>query len=98
MTSASVLTEPLKSPQDKRHYRLVKLQNGLTALLISDPEMAHGFRIGENGEEGALQETAGDCTGSEDSDDDELQSKGDDMDDEQDEDYSDEVISDSSWS
>lgn len=29
----------LQSPNDKKHYRLVQLANGLTALLIHDPEI-----------------------------------------------------------
>ena len=33
----------LKSPQDKRLYRRMVLANGLEALLISDPEMAHSL-------------------------------------------------------
>ena len=35
--------EILKSPQDKRLYRRIVLANGLEALLISDPEMAHSL-------------------------------------------------------
>ena len=29
--------EVVKSPADQKHYKLIKLQNGLTALLIHDP-------------------------------------------------------------
>lgn len=29
----------IKSPNDKRLYRLIELENGLTALLIHDPEI-----------------------------------------------------------
>lgn len=29
---------PVKSPEDKREYRVVTLANGLTALLVSDPD------------------------------------------------------------
>ena len=29
----------IKSPNDKRLYRLIKLENGLTALLIHDPDI-----------------------------------------------------------
>ncbi|GBP39358.1 Nardilysin [Eumeta japonica] len=32
-----VLTEPIKSESDKKVYRTIRLENGLTALLISDP-------------------------------------------------------------
>ena len=55
-TAAS--TEILKSPQDKRLYRRIVLANGLDALLISDPEMAHSLaederQDGEEEDEGA---------------------------------------------
>ncbi len=36
MVSASV---PIQSPHDKKLYRHIRLSNGLTALLISDPEI-----------------------------------------------------------
>ncbi|XP_072934392.1 nardilysin-like [Epargyreus clarus] len=32
-----VLPEPIKSISDKKHYKTIRLENGLTALLISDP-------------------------------------------------------------
>ena len=31
--------EPIKSPNDKKHYRYLSLPNGLTVLLIHDPEI-----------------------------------------------------------
>lgn len=37
---AITLPEPVKSPQDKRLYRHIKLPNQLDVLLIEDPEMA----------------------------------------------------------
>jgi hypothetical protein len=40
---SAATAEILKSPQDKRLYRRVVLANGLEALLISDPEMAHSL-------------------------------------------------------
>ncbi len=48
-SSASV--EILKSPQDQRLYRRVVLANGLEALLISDPEMAHSLAEDEQQED-----------------------------------------------
>ena len=35
-----VCPEMLVSPEDKRSYRLISLENGLTALLVHDPEIA----------------------------------------------------------
>ncbi|KOB70583.1 putative metalloendopeptidase [Operophtera brumata] len=32
-----VLSEPIKSEADKKNYKTIQLENGLTALLISDP-------------------------------------------------------------
>ncbi|KAM3963851.1 nardilysin [Aphomia sociella] len=32
-----VLAEPIKSESDKKNYKTIRLENGLTALLISDP-------------------------------------------------------------
>jgi len=43
--------EILKSPQDQRLYRRVVLANGLEALLISDPEMAHSLAEDEQQED-----------------------------------------------
>ena len=37
MTSVDVI--PVKSPNDKKLYKHVRLSNGLTVLLISDPEI-----------------------------------------------------------
>ena len=36
-----ILETPKKSPADKKEYRALRLQNGLTALLISDMEGAN---------------------------------------------------------
>ena len=41
--AAGTPAEILKSPQDKRLYRRIVLANGLEALLISDPDMAHSL-------------------------------------------------------
>ena len=38
---------PASSPEDKRQYRRVVLGNGLTALLVHDPEARPGFEGGE---------------------------------------------------
>ena len=38
---------PASSPEDKRQYRRVVLGNGLTALLVHDPEVRPGFEGGE---------------------------------------------------
>ena len=40
LSMAITLPEPVKSPQDKRVYRHIKLSNQLDVLLIEDPEMA----------------------------------------------------------
>ncbi|KAI5642593.1 insulinase (Peptidase family m16) domain-containing protein [Phthorimaea operculella] len=32
-----VLPQPIKSESDRKHYKTIRLENGLTALLISDP-------------------------------------------------------------
>eukprot|EP00793_Prasinoderma_coloniale_P000746 PRCOL_00003896-RA len=44
-------TVPISSPEDKREYRRIVLPNGLTALLIHDPEMAAGGASGEDDDE-----------------------------------------------
>lgn len=33
-----------KSPSDKKSYRIIQLENGLTALLIHDPAVAAGLQ------------------------------------------------------
>ena len=37
MSSVEVLETPVKSENDKKSYRVIRLENGLKALLISDP-------------------------------------------------------------
>lgn len=39
----------VQSPQDKREYRRLKLDNGLDVLLIHDPEMANALE-GQDGD------------------------------------------------
>lgn len=60
-TKPVVFTTP---PKDKKLYRRVTLQNGLLAILISDPEMAHQTAGGS--ESGSEADTSEDEGGSED--------------------------------
>ena len=46
---AVTLDEPRKSPQDKKLYRRLRLDNGLDVLLINDPEMQAGECTHANG-------------------------------------------------
>lgn len=38
MQSVSILDQPVKGLLDKREYRVIELENGLRATLVSDPE------------------------------------------------------------
>jgi 3-methyladenine DNA glycosylase AlkC len=55
--AVSAVEAPVKSPQDKKLYRRLRLSNGLDVLLVSDPEMqasaedAHGDDEGHDEEE-----------------------------------------------
>lgn len=42
------LPEPVKSPQDKRLYRRIRLDNQLDVLLIEDPEIQSGHKEDED--------------------------------------------------
>ena len=44
----ATLPEPVKSPQDKRLYRRICLDNQLDVLLIEDPEIQSGSREDED--------------------------------------------------
>jgi hypothetical protein len=41
---AAMQHEVQKSPSDKKSYRIIQLENGLTALLIHDPAVAAGLQ------------------------------------------------------
>jgi len=81
MSDTQILATPLKSANDKKDYRVIKLKNGLTALLISDT--SYGLEKLEeeekNEEEEELEEDSGDDSeeeeDSEDEDDEEMGSK-----------------------
>ena len=50
--SAAAPVAVVQSPQDKRQYKRLRLQNGLDVLLIHDPEMAEALEgRGDDGEE-----------------------------------------------
>ncbi|KAK0597364.1 hypothetical protein LWI29_024553 [Acer saccharum] len=70
----------IKSPYDRRLYRIIELDNGLSALLVHDPEIYSDDAIGNSK---ALQNNTED---EEDEDDDEYESEDDEDDDEMDED------------
>ncbi len=46
-----MVTEVVKSPNDKKEYRYFKLPNGLAVLIIADPEMADAIHEEEDAEE-----------------------------------------------
>ncbi|KAL3144869.1 hypothetical protein ABBQ38_001969 [Trebouxia sp. C0009 RCD-2024] len=60
-TKPVVFTTP---PKDKKLYRRVTLQNGLLAILISDPEMAHQVAGGSESEAGMSEDESGSEDGS----------------------------------
>lgn len=83
----------MKSPNDKRLYRLIKLDNGLTALLVHDPEIGEAQlskdskRTEEAEEEDEEEEDEDEDEDDEDDEDDEEDSEEDDEEeDEEDED------------
>ncbi|PRQ34773.1 putative nardilysin [Rosa chinensis] len=45
----------LKSPNDRRLYRLINLENGLTALLVHDPEIGDS-QLSKGSEEAEMEE------------------------------------------
>ncbi|CAG9791491.1 unnamed protein product [Diatraea saccharalis] len=47
----TVLSEPIKSESDKKIYKTIRLENGLTALLISDPSRPTNNDEGSSSEE-----------------------------------------------
>lgn len=77
MTVSSLDNVVIKSPADRRSYRILHLPNGLTAVLVHDPEIF--LTPGESG--------ADTRTRALDSDDDSMEVDGDHDDDEEDEDY-----------
>lgn len=52
-TAVSVMTSPITSNSDKKSYRLIKLENGLKALLIH-----HEFEVHEHEEDEAKMSTS----------------------------------------
>ncbi|KAH9637553.1 hypothetical protein HF086_010198 [Spodoptera exigua] len=50
-----VLPEPIKSDADKKLFKTIRLENGLTALLISDPSRPSG----DNETSSSEEETSG---------------------------------------
>ncbi|XP_045486961.1 nardilysin [Pieris rapae] len=60
MEKVEVLSEPIKSVSDKKLYKTIRLENGLTALLISDPS-----KVVDNENSSSEEETSeSDQTGS----------------------------------
>ena len=53
--AVAAVEAPVKSPQDKKLYRRLRLNNGLDVLLISDPEMQASAE-GAHGDEGHEKE------------------------------------------
>lgn len=81
----------IKSPNDKRLYRVIELDNGLCGLLIHDPEIYPDGKAppppGEDGEAATLKDGRGLKDMSEDDEDDEeLDDEDDDMEEEDDDD------------
>ncbi|GBP39355.1 Nardilysin [Eumeta japonica] len=59
-----VLAEPVKSESDKKLYRSIRLQNGMTALLISDPSLPPPEEHSSSEEESASASSSSDSTDS----------------------------------
>eukprot|EP00884_Botryococcus_braunii_P020235 jgi/Botrbrau1/6896/Bobra.67_3s0015.1 len=76
-------TEIIKSPQDKKLYRRVTLQNGMHVLLISDPEMETEHGVG-NTSDHAGQGSRPDADMSEESDEESEEDEEEEEDDEED--------------
>lgn len=72
----------IKSPYDRRLYRLIKLDNGLTALLVHDPEI---YPQGESELSKAIVQSEAEEE-EEDEDDEEEDSEGEDDEDDEDDD------------
>lgn len=51
--------EIIKSSEDKKHYRIIKLKNGLTAMLISDPSIPLKAENEENDGEESEEDESG---------------------------------------
>ena len=50
---------PVKSPSDKKLYKYLRLPNGLTALLISDPEIKKSGQVRHEAEQGRVVDGEG---------------------------------------
>jgi len=52
MSNVKLLPTPTKSPNDKKDYRLIQLENGLLALLISEAGTSeHAEEVESDGDE-----------------------------------------------
>ena len=71
----------VKSPNDRRLYRVIELENGLSALLIHDPDIyPEGYaadQIDEDDEDGEEEEDSDGSYEDDEEDDDEVEGKGD---------------------
>jgi nardilysin len=75
----------VKSPSDKRSYRLLRLANGLCALLVHDPEIyADGGPAPKPGEDVDMEDGDDDDDDEDDDDEEYSDEEGDDDDDEED--------------
>ncbi|XP_033221743.1 nardilysin-like [Belonocnema kinseyi] len=78
------LDVPVKSENDKKEYRVIRLENGLTALLIADVHSSEAFKNGF-GDTGAESASSSDDSEESDADDEESDETDEDDDDDDDE-------------
>jgi nardilysin len=91
MKSVSALDNVVvKSPNDRRLYRVIELENGLCALLIHDPDIypegSVPDQIDEDDEDGEEEDSDGSSEDDDDDEDDEEDGEGDEEDEDEDED------------